>query len=81
MMSSVLPVLHLNGTLCTELVFPSWFGKYSTQRKRVRLLSELNEHVGMRMSGPRHAIALDYLPLLQRKLIWPLRANDTECIE
>ena len=80
-MSTALPMIYLNGTLCPQINFPSWLGKNSTHQKRVRLLAQLNEHVGLRMSGPRHAIALDYLPLLQHQLLSPLRGDDSACIE
>lgn len=58
------------------VVFPTWFGKNSTQSKNSRLLSELSQHTRLSTHGgandPR-SLLLDYLQPLAIKLTAPLK--------
>lgn len=44
MFSSVLPGEYMSGKIAGQINFPSWLGKYSSQRKRSRLAQEINDH-------------------------------------
>ncbi|KAI6186879.1 Replication factor C subunit 1 [Aphelenchoides besseyi] len=81
MMSCTLPPLYLNGRYHGQIMFPQFLGKSSNERKRQRLLNDLQTHAGIRMSGPRHAIAADYIPLLRHRIIQPLLGNEPDIEE
>ncbi|KAI6230691.1 Replication factor C subunit 1 [Aphelenchoides fujianensis] len=76
MLGCALPPAYLKGGhLTAQLTFPQWLGKFSNERKRQRLLLEFATHAGNKMSGPLHAIAADYIPLLRQRIIRPLLGN------
>ncbi|KAI6213831.1 hypothetical protein M3Y94_00198300 [Aphelenchoides besseyi] len=81
MMSCVLPPLYLNSRPCGQITFPQLLGKSSNERKRQRLLSDLQTHAGIKMSGPRHAIAADYIPLLRHRIVRPLLGDEPDIEE
>ncbi|CAD5207801.1 unnamed protein product [Bursaphelenchus okinawaensis] len=71
---------EVDGFLTTQLSFPGWFGKNSTLNKRKRLVKELQNHMGLKVSGPVHAIATEYVPILRNKLLQPLAEEQTDGI-
>ncbi|CAD5210611.1 unnamed protein product [Bursaphelenchus xylophilus] len=71
---------QVDGYLTSQLGFPAWFGKNSTMKKRHRLVKELQDHMGLRMSGPVHSIATDYVPVLRNRLLQPLADSQADGI-
>lgn len=65
------------------VVFPSWFGKTSTQGKNARLLGELSQHMKLSTHGgvtdPR-SLLLDYLHPLAIRLSAPLKEGDIDSV-
>jgi replication factor C subunit 1 len=48
MFSSVLPGEYMSGYMQGQIQFPSWFGKYSKQKKLDRITQELQVHTRLR---------------------------------
>lgn len=61
--------------------FPVWFGKNSTQSKLNRLLGEIQIRMRMKISGDKKEVLLNYLPLLLKLLVEPLKESGIEEIE
>eukprot|EP00474_Spongospora_subterranea_P006055 CRZ06513.1 hypothetical protein [Spongospora subterranea] len=80
-LSSVVPAVHVAGRLQGMIDFPQWLGKNSIRRKNQRLLSEIHSClVGHISGGTSLDIALDYLPVLRRRLTQPLSVHGQEGI-
>jgi replication factor C subunit 1 len=58
------------------ILFPAYFGRYSSRKKRERLMAEMGAHLAGRVSGGREAIRLDYFDALRTRLMAPLVARD-----
>jgi len=81
-LSCAIPTLQLNGQLIGgQVAFPSLLGKLSNQGKRLRLLRELDEHMGLKMSGPLHAISTDYIPVIRNAILRPLIRSGSAGVE
>lgn len=72
---------EVDGFMVKQLVFPSFFGKFSTFKKRQRLVQELEEHAGGKMSGPLQALATDYISVLKENTIMELIKDQKEAIQ
>ena len=53
--------------------FPEWFGKNSAQKKNERLLQELRAAMAGFVSGDDEDILTDYIPLIYKLLMQPLK--------
>ena len=51
-------------------------GKYSTIRKNMRTVGELQTHINMNITGSRRAVVMDYFDMLNQYLLRPLTQED-----
>lgn len=58
--------------------FPEFFGKFSIQRKNVRLLKETRAEMAHVISGNTESVLNDYIPLIYYMIITPLKQGDIE---
>lgn len=93
MMSTVTPSFHCYGmggygggfganadASKNTRMFPSWFGKNSTQGRLQRLLTDIQIRMRLKVSGDRREIRQSYIPVLFNRLLDPLVMQDAEGI-
>lgn len=75
-LSAIRPGAMVSGYIGARPAFPAWLGKYSTERKNVRLVKELEMRckAGTRCSQSARAFRLDYVPALTAAVVRPLTA-------
>lgn len=78
--STIRPVEFMNGNM-TRTDFPKWLPKFSSRKKRYRLLTELAVRMSAVTSGDKALLRLDYLPHLVRPLTVPLAKKGIEGID
>ncbi|RWS26715.1 replication factor C subunit 1-like protein [Leptotrombidium deliense] len=76
--STVMPSVHMNGSMPPLSSFPALLGKISAINRKDRLLQELNTHMSLTISGDKSSLNLDYLEPLKRAITQPLisKGND-----
>ncbi|GAB0493998.1 hypothetical protein MMPV_005287 [Pyropia vietnamensis] len=76
LLSAIRPGAMVAGYIGARPSFPAWLGKYSTERKNVRLVKELEMRckAGTRCSQSARAFRLDYVPALTSAMVRPLTA-------
>jgi replication factor C subunit 1 len=79
--STIRPAEFMNGNLVGRIDFPKWLGKFSSRKKRYRLLTELAVRMSATTSGDKALLRLDYLPHLVRPLTAPLASKGTAGID
>jgi replication factor C subunit 1 len=79
--SVIRPAEFMNGNLAARIDFPKWLGKFSSRKKRFRLLTELAVRMSATTSGDKALLRLDYLPHLVRPLTAPLADEGTDGID
>ena len=53
--------------------FPEWLGRYSTQTKNYRLLKEVKNALGGRISGDNECVLNEYIPVIYHLVMAPLK--------
>ncbi|ELR24992.1 replication factor rfc1 c terminal domain containing protein [Acanthamoeba castellanii str. Neff] len=79
--SAIRPAEFMTGNLAGRIDFPKWLGKFSSRKKRFRLLTELAVRMSATTSGDKALLRLDYLPHLVRPLTAPLAKKGADGID
>ena len=79
--SVIRPAEFMTGNLAGRIDFPKWLGKFSSRKKRFRLLTELAVRMSATTSGDKALLRLDYLPHLVRPLTVPLAKKGADGID
>mmetsp|Transcript_45214 Transcript_45214/g.105447 ORF Transcript_45214/g.105447 Transcript_45214/m.105447 type:complete len:798 (-) Transcript_45214:101-2494(-) len=80
-LSTVYPAFMTNGFVAFPS-FPSFLGKYSTQSRMRRLVTELQTHLRLTSTASRASLPTSpYMELLYKKLMAPLQTSDPQVME
>lgn len=79
-MSSIRPSSFVSGQVISRINFTSWLGQNSKINKYKRILQEIFYHMSLITSTDKTELAIDYLPLLQGKLLNPISKNGNDGI-
>ena len=79
--SCVMPGFYMNGHFADMIQFCSLLGKISSTNKKVRLVTELKQHMNLKITGSKTDLNLDYVRPLRDKIIQPLLREGQDGIE
>lgn len=79
--STIRPADFMHGHLTRYADFPKWLGKFSSRKKRYRLLTELAVRTSAVTSGDKALLRLDYLPHFIRPLTEPMARKGVDGID
>jgi len=78
--SCVLPGYYMNGHFNGKIEFANWFGKLSSTNKKGRLITELKQHMNLKVTGSKECLNLDYVLPLRERIIRPLINKEEEAV-
>ena len=79
--SCVMPGYYMNGHFSDMIQFCSLLGKISSTNKKVRLVTELKQHMNLKITGSKTDLNMDYVLPLRNKIVRPLLKEGQDGIE
>ena len=79
--SCVMPGFYMNGHFADMIQFCGLLGKISSTNKKIRLVTELKQHMNLKITGSKTDLSLDYVLPLRDRIIKPLLKEGQDGIE